>query len=1124
MDPQSQEIHPLRRPALPNKIVFVLKRFVISFLLLFSSVCSFAQTEAEQKFVKEFQELTDRINENLQNYENLDAEQRKSFAYDLIVAADVLNQTNMKDDAFKLYMSSAEIFSKEGYGGYDIYYSNVLGIIGAKLIADKDYNSAYTFYQMQRIILKNLDMEVSRKYWSNVYNFMVCYSGLQRWSDFLAEVSEFEKLTEKFSLYESDEYCSFLLMRISICNVTFDYGFYDRFIDTLHDQTIRKHGKISRHYLTLLTVMIEHDVHFRKKDDVFDNIKAAHEILECKDLPITEEDRLSYSAMLHSLEAKAVVSDDPQKAERLFLLALEKDVNDEYGVNNDLGVLYYDYLKDYDKAVRHWNAQKDILEAKGDTSSKDYLACLINIGRYYLIKNDSSKSIAIFDRVAALSEKHYGKSHPLYISAITNLSNFYQSIGYYGKAVEYAKESLQLNEGLYGRNSNQCGQLYYNLGLLHVNMGDFESAEKYILASCEIMKALNSQLLLGAYSILMVMYSRQGRLEECWEMNKKCEQFIEENDFEEYNHVVETYFVAAYEMLYGWNSADSKKPAENLMRSMELNGRTSTVQYLRALSLYAKASFLDKSHEEEMISKLLDSFKSQYVSKFSQYNQTEREALLGDTMVRDVRNILFTSRSTDKYNDELCDYLILSKGLLLETLNLYSQAVNRSGDEKLVESYRQLTELNKYINGETESHPQFSSKNEAISRASLLERDITEAVTERGLLDNSLDISSADVRSRLKDDELVVEFVNYHDYIDDDDFYAAMLISPKMDCPVFIRLCPADKLKDAVSVAPTQLYGDGETSEKGYSLIWKPLETYLENVSTVYFSPSGYLYNVAVEHLYDGKKRLSERVNVVRLSSTRELYIEKRTVEYSSAALYGGLEYDEYASDVTSLNRGAVNGWNYLSGTMDEVLNISSRMAKFDVDTTLYVGRKGSEKSFKNLSGKDVPILHIATHGFYIPESESSDYMMTLSLGYGGSSVSSSMVRSGLVLAGGNRAWNGEVMPDGQDDGILSASEVASVDLNACDIVVLSACETGLGDVTDEGVMGLQRAFKQAGVNTIVMSLWKVDDKASAMLMDDFYGNLLKGQPKRKAFNSAVKKIRKAYPDPGIWAAFVMLD
>ena len=127
-------------------------------------------------------------------------------------------------------------------------------------------------------------------------------------------------------------------------------------------------------------------------------------------------------------------------------------------------------------------------------------------------------------------------------------------------------------------------------------------------------------------------------------------------------------------------------------------------------------------------------------------------------------------------------------------------------------------------------------------------------------------------------------------------------------------------------------------------------------------------------------------------------------------------------------------------------------------------------------------------------------------------------------MAGGNHSWLGETIPEGAEDGILSSMEIANLDLSNTDLVVLSACQTGLGDINTEGVSGIQQAFKLAGVNTLVMSLWEVSDKATSIMMTNLYKNLSKGKNKREAFNAAVQAVKKWDNDPYYWAAFIMLD
>jgi CHAT domain-containing protein len=134
--------------------------------------------------------------------------------------------------------------------------------------------------------------------------------------------------------------------------------------------------------------------------------------------------------------------------------------------------------------------------------------------------------------------------------------------------------------------------------------------------------------------------------------------------------------------------------------------------------------------------------------------------------------------------------------------------------------------------------------------------------------------------------------------------------------------------------------------------------------------------------------------------------------------------------------------------------------------------------------------------------------------------------RSGLVFAGANHYWKGETLPQGLEDGLVTAKEISSMVLTNTQLVVLSACQTGLGDIRGgEGVFGLQRGFKMAGVKTLIMSLWKVPDVETALFMKTFYGEWLTGKPLRQAFIDTQRTMSKNYPnDPYKWAAFVMVQ
>jgi len=393
-----------------------------------------------------------------------------------------------------------------------------------------------------------------------------------------------------------------------------------------------------------------------------------------------------------------------------------------------------------------------------------------------------------------------------------------------------------------------------------------------------------------------------------------------------------------------------------------------------------------------------------------------------------------------------------------------------------------------------------------------------------------------EVRNSLKNKELAIEFVEFPLWNQNQTMLVALVLRKNYTSPRLIPIFENNQLKQ---VSDTLYYQCQEMAD----LVWKPLQPELEGVKTIYFSPSGALYNIGIEYLPG-----MEQYNIYRLSSTRELVTGRKEETIHRAVLYGGLDYNATldasaaAKSVALLDesfkeRADVRGMSlrggkgYLEHSKVEVGIIGEELAKAKWECVLDTAALGTEESFKALSGRGIDCLHISTHGFYYTEEEADNarYQFMLTDDAVFSTEDRALTRSGLVMSGANHILNDEELPDNVEDGILTAKEIADVDLRGLDLVVLSACQTGLGDIAQsEGVFGLQRGFKKAGANSILMSLWEVKDDATQILMTQFYRNLLSGQNKRQSLLSAQKHLREVeggkYDKPECWAAFILLD
>jgi CHAT domain-containing protein len=320
-----------------------------------------------------------------------------------------------------------------------------------------------------------------------------------------------------------------------------------------------------------------------------------------------------------------------------------------------------------------------------------------------------------------------------------------------------------------------------------------------------------------------------------------------------------------------------------------------------------------------------------------------------------------------------------------------------------------------------------------------------------------------------------------------------------------------------------------------YQLYWQPFETFLKDVTTVYFSADGVYNKINPLTLYDEQKNqyLIDRLTVRLLSNIRELVQVPDALSLKpSASLFGYPDFRS-AQRLPDPSNGAVvasntaaslivrNGVADLPGTKEEVISIEQLLKKNQWSVTSNLYREASEEKLKSISSPD--ILHIATHGFFIPEKENETtivYSKDISL-----ASDNPLTRSGLLLAGVEKnirsiATNQSL----EEDGILTALEVMNLNLDHTDLVVLSACETGSGEIRNgEGVYGLQRAFLVSGANNLIMSLWKVNDEATQELMIGFYTHLLGTRDKSAAFHQAQLELKRKYESPFFWGAFVLI-
>lgn len=559
-------------------------------------------------------------------------------------------------------------------------------------------------------------------------------------------------------------------------------------------------------------------------------------------------------------------------------------------------------------------------------------------------------------------------------------------------------------------------------------------------------------------------------------------------------------------------------------------------------SLYWLWGKLDKL--SEFISKDYEKLKSDVRNAFAFMDEDEREnyinkSLLGSTIYFDTYTSYSNGEDQWQYGNQMAYNLALvQKGLLLSTTKDIDAILQNAPDSIQVKrmEYEQLRTLF--------GSPVFSES--GILREKRIE--LMQYVANQPEFLSQLDYTWEDVRNHLNENDAAIEFINLwgvtpNNMKDATPSFGALVLRKDSTFPTFVKLACDSTITalfefDEEGERLNELLYSGEIRNQLYHTIWNPLLPYLNDVQSVYYSTTGIIQDINLDWIgSDDTNVLCNQYRLYRVSSTREICNSKRDKHFDDAILYGDIAYSIKTSpvseSVTSRYRSTTRaGFTPLKATSIELDSINTILSFRHVASKDIRKDVATEASFREMSGNSPKIIHIATHGFYYSrEAIQREYRFGNFIAFQG--MNPELYHSGLALSGAQDTWyneEGDISKyfdlDSSNDGILLSSEISNLDLRKTDLFVLSACETALGNVTSEGVYGLQQAFKLAGVNSLIMSLWKVDDDATQLLMTSFYQNYLAGMSKREALITAQNKVKNTpgYEDPYNWAAFILLD
>ena len=821
-------------------------------------------------------------------------------------------------------------------------------------------------------------------------------------------------------------------------------------------------------------------------------------------------------------------------------------------------------LKQFKASENYFLQAKLAYETEKLTNHINYSKIHADLGLLYATMGRFVSAEEFTLKALTMREQAKGRNTQAYASSLNNLAVLYQETARFNEAEEYFEAALKTVAKRVGNESQQYAITLNNHAILFAEIGRIEQAVTKLNSAIDILgklKGTNNRNKVGFQSNLALLYQRSGKYIEAEAIYLQLEKSLGSNDpfyAGVLNNLALLYITMGkpeqvegylkqsadvYKKKFGDKNPNYAKVLNDLGNFYRMNGRFDEAEKNLIEALTIRTAALDANHPdyvksqedlailywkkgdmgkadpyyEEAMDKSLD-FISRYFPPMSEAEKTKFWDVLHPRFQRFFNYCLEASASNPTLIQTLYDFQMATKGLLLNSTNKIKKSIFASGKQDIITDYKEWLDKK-----ETLARLYSLSKDELseqkIDLASLekeandLERSLSQRSAEFSQGYAVEKINFKQVAAALSDTEAAIELIRIRSFDKDfttDSKYAALVLAKSSTSPKLVVLENGNQLETRYAKFFRNAVQQKVADTYSYPQFWEKIDPALAGKKTIYISADGVYNQISLNTFKkpDGDYLLN-RYDLVMLGNSKELISlksKKPTVPKKNAFLLG---FPDYGGDAVAA----------LPGTKLEIENIAKLLKLGGYQAATYAQKTATEAAIKSLKGTS--IVHIATHGYFQADVESNSIGV-----HQENAKDNPLLRSGLLLAGASPTVKGDVMPDleSNDNGVLTAYEAMNLDLAGTDLIVLSACETGLGDVrAGEGVYGLQRAFLVAGANSLIMSLWKVDDAATQQLMTNFYTNLTKTGNRFKAFKLAQQQLMVKYKDPYYWGAFVMM-
>ncbi|TAG59657.1 MAG: CHAT domain-containing protein, partial [Cytophagales bacterium] len=843
-----------------------------------------------------------------------------------------------------------------------------------------------------------------------------------------------------------------------------------------------------------------------------------------------------------------------KKAQDIYKETIGETNIDYAGLLNNIS-LFYTELGKYDLAEDSYKNSLDVTEKVLGTDHPDYATTLNNLASLYKTMGRYEEAEGIYIRSSNIRKKVMGENNFDYATSLNNIGALYEIMGRYRDAEQFYQEALGIIKQIFGtRHPTYANQLNNLAGLYEITK-EYDSAEKLYNEALSI----QSEVLGEKHPDYVLTLNNLALLQQKTGNYEKAEELYKKN-------------ISKTKLSYGVKHPSYATSLSNLAGLYEAQARYKEAEGLYAQALQIRKEAFGDKHPSYGVTLInmgrlyaalynfqkADSmwFKAtsmnlyqiqKYFPSMSEKEKGEFYATIRENFEQFNSYALLRYKREPSILGKMYNNQLATKALLLNASNKLRQSILSSGDTVLIHDFK--TWLNQ---------KEFLSKVYAMPKEDIISQHINidslERLTnnsERALSQKSDLFKTAnsnqfytwqDVKKQLKPNEVAMEIIRFPKFkfdssgiYTDSIYYAALIVKPtSQSSPELVLMREGNVMETKLLKYYRNAIKQQTENEYCYKYFWRDLGTALKGFKKVYISPDGAYNQLNINTLQNlqTKSYVFDEIEVQIVSNTKDLIINKSIPNPEKSIMLCGnpdfmLQPKAKKSEAGYDDEDKVVRYERtlapLPGTEAEVKEIDRLATTNTWQSKIYVGNQVTEERIKKMASSKV--VHIATHGFF--ETDKAGKQKGIKTG---GVAENPLLKSGLMLSGSDITMqnkkNGIIKHSEtkEEDGILTAYEAMNLSLEKTDLVILSACETGLGEVKNgEGVYGLQRAFQVAGAKSIVNSLWTVNDQTTMLLMTSFYKEWMRTGDRKTAFRTAQTTVRKQYAHPYFWGAFVMI-